>query len=163
MADVKSTPSTPIPPNNVQSGDDIKARIEQMCILVKQCGNMIPYNFEGCLTLEQKFIVLMQTVRDNMLNQEDLLNTWKEVYDWINNYFTNLDVQQEINNKLDEIIASGQFNDILHQYFGSVDVEINGLKTEINGVKSELKAAFLASLLSPFLLSPPSYHIGLLA
>ena len=139
MGNVKATPATPIPPNNVQSGDDIKTRIEQMCILVQQCGNMIPYNFEGCLTLEQKFIVLMQTVRDNMLNQEDLLNTWKEVYDWIDNYFNNLDVQVEINNKLDEIIASGQFNDILHQYFSSVDVEINGLKTEINGVKSDLE------------------------
>lgn len=138
MSEVKATPTTPIPPNNVQDGSDIKERIEQLCCIIQKCGNMIPYNFDGCLTLEQKFIILMQTVQDNMLNQSTLLDTWKEVYEWIDNYFNNLDVQEEINNKLDEIIASGQFEDILNDYFDSVKQQIDDISNKVNGFEQDI-------------------------
>ena len=138
MSNVKATPETPIPPNNVQDGSDIKERIEQLCYIIQKCGNMIPYNFDGCLTLEQKFIILMQTVRDNMLNQTDLLNTWKELYDWIDNYFENLNIQDEINNKLDEIIESGQFEDILNQYFTEINQQVTDISNKVDGLEDSV-------------------------
>jgi lysophospholipase L1-like esterase len=46
----------------------------------------------------------------------------KQLQDWINNWFTNLDVQEEINKKLDSMVADGSFGTLLHQTF---DTQIN--------------------------------------
>lgn len=135
---VKATPGTPFPPNPVDDGSDIVEKIKQLCCLIQSCGNMIPYNFDGCLTLEQKFQVLMKAVQDNMLNQTELLDTWKEVYTWINNYFKNLDVQQEINNKLDEIIASGEFEGILNEYFGDLTSKVNEINSKVDAINGDI-------------------------
>lgn len=45
-----------------------------------------------------------------------------QLQDWINNWFNNLDVQQELNNKIDQMVADGSFGTLLHQTF---DAQIN--------------------------------------
>lgn len=45
-----------------------------------------------------------------------------QLQDWINTWFTNLDVQQELNNKIDSMVADGSFSTLLHQTF---DAQIN--------------------------------------
>lgn len=47
---------------------------------------------------------------------EILTEAFNELQEYINNYFENLDVQEEINNKLDEMAESGQLADIIAQY-----------------------------------------------
>ena len=47
---------------------------------------------------------------------ENINNTVKKLEDYIDNYFKNLDVQTEINNKLDEMAKDGQLQDIIAQY-----------------------------------------------
>lgn len=47
---------------------------------------------------------------------EILTNAFNELQEYIDNYFENLDVQEEINNKLDEMAESGQLADIIAQY-----------------------------------------------
>lgn len=47
---------------------------------------------------------------------EILSNAFIELKEYINNYFDNLDVQEEINNKLNEMAESGQLTDIIAQY-----------------------------------------------
>lgn len=47
---------------------------------------------------------------------ENLTNAFNELYNYVNNYFDTLDVQEEINNKLDEMAESGQLTDIIAQY-----------------------------------------------
>ena len=47
---------------------------------------------------------------------ENLTNAFNELQDYINHYFDNLDIQTEINNKLDEMAESGQLADIISQY-----------------------------------------------
>ena len=68
---------------------------------------------------------LMKAVNDNISNQnlvEDdmtkLYGAFTELQNYINNYFDNLDVQEEINNKLDAMAESGQLTDIIAQYLG---------------------------------------------
>ena len=39
-----------------------------------------------------------------------------QLQDYVNNYFDNLDVQEEINNKLDDMAEQGQLTDIIAQY-----------------------------------------------
>lgn len=45
-----------------------------------------------------------------------LESDFKELYDYVHDYFDNLDVQEEINNKLDDMAESGELADIIAQY-----------------------------------------------
>mgnify|MGYP000186582483 CR=1 FL=1 len=52
-----------------------------------------------------------------VVNATNTLGTQVETLtDYVSNYFDNLDVQEEINNKLDEMAESGELTDIIAQY-----------------------------------------------
>ena len=65
----------------------------------------------------------------------DTVTACKQLQDWINSWFDNLDVQQELNNKIDSMVADGSFGTLLHQTF---DSQINQQTT--NAVTSWLVA-----------------------
>ena len=50
---------------------------------------------------------------------ENVTNAFIELQNYVNNYFTNLDVQQEINNKLDAMVEDGTLDQIIQQYLNS--------------------------------------------
>ena len=50
---------------------------------------------------------------------EELTNAFNELKSYVDNYFTNLDVQTEINNKLDEMAESGKLQEIISAYLNS--------------------------------------------
>ena len=52
----------------------------------------------------------------------ETITACKQLQDWINSWFTNLDVQEEINKKLDSMVADGSFGTLLHHTF---DTQIN--------------------------------------
>ena len=52
----------------------------------------------------------------------DTITACKQLQDWINSWFTNLDVQEELNNKIDSMVQDGSFGRLLHQTF---DAQIN--------------------------------------
>ena len=59
--------------------------------------------------------------QDSMINdweayQNNLNAAWQSMQDYINNYFDNLDVQDEINNKIISMISSGEFASIVEPY-----------------------------------------------
>lgn len=56
---------------------------------------------------------LQKNVSDFEINIIELFNTLKN---YVDNYFKNLDVQEEINNKLDEMAESGELENILLHY-----------------------------------------------
>lgn len=47
---------------------------------------------------------------------ENLTNAFNELQNYINNYFNNLDVQEEINNKLNEMAENGTLEEIISKY-----------------------------------------------
>lgn len=47
---------------------------------------------------------------------ENLSKAFTDLQTYINNYFDNLDVQEEINTKLNEMTESGELQDIINQY-----------------------------------------------
>lgn len=49
---------------------------------------------------------------------ENLTNAFNSLKAYVDNYFENLDVQDEIDNKLDEMVESGEFDNILAEYIG---------------------------------------------
>ena len=46
-------------------------------------------------------------------------DNFKELYNYVNTYFDNLDVQEEVNNKLDEMAESGELAEIINLYINS--------------------------------------------
>ena len=47
---------------------------------------------------------------------EELQNAFTTLKNYVDNYFENLDVQEEINNKLDEMAESGELTELLTTY-----------------------------------------------
>ena len=65
---------------------------------------------------------IIPTINNNGLAVQELQDKYIELESYVDDYFTNLDVQQEINNKLDAMAESGQLTDIIAQYLGLAGV-----------------------------------------
>ena len=50
---------------------------------------------------------------------EDYINQFNELHDYVHDYFDNLDVQEEINNKLDAMVEDGTLQEIVADYLNS--------------------------------------------
>lgn len=73
-----------------------------------------------------KVVGELNKVSDNQKTLDNnitlLIEAFNELKNYVDNYFENLDVQEEINNKLDEMAESGQLTDIIAQYLGLAGV-----------------------------------------
>ena len=67
-----------------------------------------------------KIVEQMRKLCDNQnklqQSQNDVIDAFNNLENYVNNYFANLDVQEEINNKLDDMAESGQLAEIIAQY-----------------------------------------------
>ena len=61
---------------------------------------------------------VIPTINNNGEAVEELQEKYIELKSFVDNYFENLDVQEEINNKLDAMAESGELTDIIAQYLG---------------------------------------------
>lgn len=62
---------------------------------------------------------IIPTINNNGLAVQELQDKYIELKSFVDNYFDNLDVQEEINNKLDEMVESGQLQEIISDYLNS--------------------------------------------
>ena len=62
---------------------------------------------------------VIPTVNNNAEAVEELQNLYLQLKDYVDNYFENLDVQEEINNKLDDMAESGTLQEIIADYLNS--------------------------------------------
>lgn len=69
-----------------------------------------------CNYLETKVI---PTVNGNAAAVEELQGLFVELTNYVNHYFDNLDVQEEIDNKLDEMATDGTLQEIINAYINS--------------------------------------------
>lgn len=83
-----------------------------------------PTVYSDALTYEEQLLWLIDflqktvipAVNDDTEAVEELQGLYIELKSYVDNYFDNLDVQEEINNKLDDMAESGQLTDIIAQY-----------------------------------------------
>lgn len=71
------------------------------------------------ITSYQLWCKIVQYVNELIKNMDLTEKTVLDLYDYVYNYFATLDVQDEINNKLDEMSESGQLADIIAIYLNS--------------------------------------------
>lgn len=73
---------------------------------------------------------------------EKLTESFNNLQTYVNNYFINLDVQEEINNKLDKMASDGSLAKIINQdIFNDLNTKINNIETQLT---EELTATFLS-------------------
>ena len=105
MAEKPTIPDFPTLP-------DFGQMITQACEVVASVRG-IPYDFNGTLSLENKFVVLFKTVKEMFDAQAELVKSYKALYDFVNQYFINLNLQTEVNKKIEAMKDSGELLDIL--------------------------------------------------
>lgn len=59
---------------------------------------------------------------------ETLTTAFNNLQNFVNNYFENLDVQEEINNKLDELVNNGTLSNLLEPFFSNINQSILDLE-----------------------------------
>lgn len=84
----------------------------------------LPTSYMLSLTYEEQLLWFCKFLQDTVIpalnnNGEavaELQALYVELKNYVDNYFKNLDVQEEINNKLDEMAESGELEEIITQY-----------------------------------------------
>ena len=91
-----------------------------------------------CLAWLVNFIqnTVIPTVNNNAEAVEELQTAFTTLKNFVDNYFDNLDVQDEINNKLDEMAEDGELENVIasyiNPYINAQNQTINEFKTTVN-------------------------------
>lgn len=101
----------------------------------------IPLAFDESMSYYETLCGLLSYLKDTVIpalnNNADavseLQNLYIELKNYVDNYFENLDVQNEINNKLDEMAQSGELDDLVGKYV------TNGIQPQIDNINEEIK------------------------
>lgn len=96
----------------------------------------LPLVYDDSLTYQELLYKLIAKINEVVKSQNQTNENFDELYalfvqlkDYVDNYFKNLDVQEEINNKLDEMVADGTLDKIINeQIFGELNDRIDKLE-----------------------------------
>lgn len=91
-----------------------------------------------------KVVEYLNTVIENENTVEDnvsaLYDAFVSLNTYVSDYFDNLDVQEEINKKLDEMAEDGRLTELLYQYiipvFNEQDAKINNIDRKVDSLSS---------------------------
>lgn len=97
------------------------------------CQKVLPLVYDDSLS----YYELLCKVVDYLNNMGDDVNTlasdvnninkaYLELQQYVNNYFQSLDIQEEINNKLDELVSSGRLDIMLATFIPYITLEMFG-------------------------------------
>lgn len=111
---------------------------------VKFCCANVPAVFDDSLSYYEALCALWKYLQDcidvinnNALLEEEFIEKFNLLKDYVENYFDNLDVQNEINVKLDEMARDGSLQTIFANYINPV---VEGLETRVDGLQAQLEA-----------------------
>ena len=92
-----------------------------------------PINDFDSLTQYEMLTKCISAIKKLYENDKTLTNRINALYDYVTNYFNNLDVQEEINHKIDEMVEDGTLEEIITSY-----LQIKGVLSfnNINEMKS---------------------------
>ena len=84
----------------------------------------LPSSYLISMTYEEQLIwfcnylekTVIPAINNNGQAVEELQDKYMELKEYVDNYFENLDVQEEVNNKLDEMAESGELENLISQY-----------------------------------------------
>lgn len=128
--------------------DDSLSYYELLCKVVAQLNttiNAVNNNGDAVTELQQKYTEFTNNITEQQNNfensiteqqnnyEQQMTELYNELKSYVDNYFTNLDVQNEINNKLDAMAQDGTLQNIISSY-----LTLNGVISfeNVNQMKS---------------------------
>lgn len=121
-------------------------------IFTNYIAKVLPLAFDDSMSYYECLCALLNyinnTVVPDLNNVNDGLAELQEFYEelqsYVNNYFENLDVQEEINNKLDEMTSNGTLTQIIKNYVdplyqgyvNTINHEIDTINTKVDNIAS---------------------------
>ena len=90
------------------------------------CHKVLPVEYDESLSYYEILCKLVYSLNLTIDNVNELGADFEQLYNWVKNYFDNLDVQEEIDNKLDELIQGGTFGQYLYSIIGFVTPTMYG-------------------------------------
>ena len=76
---------------------------------------ILPTVYDDSLTYYE-LLSKIQYKMNEVINNENMLSEgFVELYEYVKNYFTDLNIQNEINNKLDQMASDGTLEEIINQ------------------------------------------------
>ena len=107
--------------------------IDNMSPFITFCQHVIPLSYDESLSYYETLCALrnyigqmVEAVNNNADAVTELQNKFNELQNYVDNYFKNLDVQEEINNKLDEMATDGTLDEIINtQIFGELNNKVD--------------------------------------
>ena len=114
----------------------------------------VPSSYIAGLTIEEQLLwfcsylekTVIPAVNNNGEAVTELQNLYLELKDYVDNYFDNLDVQQEINNKLDDMAESGELADIIAQYLQLAGVLAYDTKADMKAAENLVDGSICKTL-----------------
>lgn len=79
------------------------------------CQKVLPLVYDDSLSYYELLCKVVEYLNNTINDVNKLSEGFKTLYNYVHDYFNNLDVQEEINKKLDDMVTSGEFEKI----FGS--------------------------------------------
>ena len=145
---------------------EYKYKLRPFNLFCAQNFPLIEENFDALTTYQllcklngylNKIINNQNTVQDNVNIQNNnisaLYNAYNQLQDYVNHYFDNLDVQEEINNKLDNMAQDGTLTTLIAEYVKPFIDEQN-----ININKQNQKIQELSSQVSNLTQNPRKFY-----
>ena len=136
--------------NNIQKAKNVPP-------FVRYCSVIIPTMFDDSLSYYEALCALnnflqtnvIDTINNNATVTEEYIALTNELKDFVENYFENLDVQEEINNKLDEMAEDGTleviFQEYLYPFIQGTNDKLVILQNDVNYLKNAYGAPLVAS------------------
>ena len=105
---------------NIIKPAQVQTMINKFCCTI----GMLPTSYKASLTYEEQILaignyletVVYPAINNNAEALKELQDLFVALHDYVYNYFDNLDVQEEINNKLDEMAESGELQEIIETF-----------------------------------------------
>lgn len=115
---------------------------------MRYCSAIIPTMFDDSLSYYEALCALncfiqnnlVEVVNNNATVTQEYIALTNQLKDYMEHYFDNLDVQNEINNKLDEMVNNGTFELLFAKYvdpyFETINNDITELENKVNALNT---------------------------
>lgn len=122
--------------NELKPIDKVQNIIDKFCFTI----GMIPTSYKLSLTYEEQILSIGKYLEETVIpainnNAEavlELQNLFIELKNYVDNYFDNLDIQNEIDIKLDEMTKNGTLENIMKPYFNEFNQSLINYQIETN-------------------------------
>lgn len=82
--------------------------------------------------------VVIENTNTTEENVTALSNAFNQLNDYVSHYFDNLDVQEEINNKLDEMTTTGVLQTMIDEYFTENNTRMYNIESSLHTLESRV-------------------------